>query len=142
MAEPNNLQRFLYAQQTTYAVALAELRQGRKTSHWMWFVFPQIAGLGHSPMARHYAIASMDEARAYLGRPTLGQRLRDCVRALQDLPQGHSAAGVLGDVDSMKLRSSLTLFEAAGGGDLFSVALNRWFGGVRDDATLTLLARR
>jgi uncharacterized protein (DUF1810 family) len=121
---------------------LAELRRGKKTSHWMWFVFPQLAGLGHSPTAQHYAVASLDEARAYLGHATLGQRLQDCVRTLQDLPHGNSAARVLGDVDAMKLRSSLTLFEAAGGGVLFSAALDRWFGGVRDDSTLTLLARK
>lgn len=139
--DPHNLQRFLDAQQDTYTAALAELRQGRKTSHWMWFVFPQLAGLGRSPTAQHYAVASLDEARAYLAHPTVGQRLRECVRALQDLPHGNSAAGVLGDVDAMKLRSSLTLFEAAGGGVLFSAALDRWFGGVRDDSTLTLLAR-
>ena len=138
---PHNIQRFLDAQQATYAAALAELRRGRKTTHWMWFVFPQLAGLGRSPTAQHYAIASLDQARAYLEHATLGQRLRECVRALQDLPHGNSAAGVLGEVDAMKLRSSLTLFEAAGGGGLFSAALERWFGGVRDDATLALLAR-
>ncbi len=128
------------ATQGTYAAALAELRRGRKTSHWMWFVFPQLAGLGRSPAAQHYAIASMDEACAYLAHPALGQRLRDCLRALQNLPYGNSAAGVLGKVDAIKLRSSLTLFEAAGGGPLFSAALDRWFGGVRDGATLMLLA--
>lgn len=108
----------------------------------MWFVFPQLMGLGRSPTAQHYAVASLDQARAYLEHATLGQRLRECVRALQDLPHGNSAAGLLGDVDAMKLRSSLTLFEAAGGGGLFSAALERWFSGVRDDATLALLARR
>jgi uncharacterized protein (DUF1810 family) len=91
-SDPHNLQRFLDAQQDTYAVALAELRQGRKSSHWMWFVFPQLAGLGRSPAAQHYAIASLDETRAYLEQATLGQRLRDCVRAMQDLPHGNSAA--------------------------------------------------
>lgn len=141
-SDPHNLQRFLDAQQVTYAAALAELRRGRKASHWMWFVFPQLAGLGRSPMAQRYAIASLDEARAYLEHPTLGQRLQESVRALQDLPPGNSAAGVMGDVDAMKLRSSLTLFEAAGGGVLFSAALDRWFAGVRDDATIKLLARR
>ncbi|MBZ9648106.1 DUF1810 domain-containing protein [Sphingobium sp. 3R8] len=140
--DPYNLSRFLAAQQSTYAAALAELRQGRKTSHWMWFIFPQMAGLGRSSTAQHYAIASLDEARAYLEHPNLGDRLRECVRTLESLPHGSSAAGVLGEVDAMKLRSSLTLFEAAGGGDLFSAALDRWFGGVRDDATLQLLARQ
>jgi uncharacterized protein (DUF1810 family) len=140
--DPYNLYRFLAAQQSTYAAALAELGQGRKTSHWMWFIFPQIAGLGRSPTAQHYAIASLDEARAYVEHPTLGDRLQECVQTLDDLPHGSSAAGVLGEVDAMKLRSSLTLFEAATGGDLFSAALDRWFGGVRDDATLRLLARQ
>lgn len=140
--DPYNLSRFLAAQQSIYATALAELRQGRKTSHWMWFIFPQVAGLGRSSTAQNYAIGSLDEARAYLRHPTLGDRLRECVRTLEDLPHGSSAAGVLGDVDAMKLRSSLTLFEAATGGDLFSAALDRWFGGVRDDSTLRLLARQ
>lgn len=107
----------------------------------MWFVFPQLAGLGRSRTAQHYAIASLDEARAYLEHPTLGQRLRDCVGAMQDLPHGNSAAIMLGDVDAMKLRSSLTLFEEAGSGVLLSAALDRWFGGRRDDATLRLLTR-
>ncbi|MFZ2994901.1 DUF1810 domain-containing protein [Sphingobium sp.] len=135
-----NLSRFLAAQQSIYAAALAELRQGKKTGHWMWFIFPQVAGLGRSSTAQHYAIASLDEARAYLEHPTLGDRLRECVRTLEGLPHGSSAAGVLGEVDAIKLRSSLTLFEAATGGDLFSAAQDRWFGGVRDDATLRLLA--
>ncbi|WP_188063201.1 DUF1810 domain-containing protein [Sphingobium sp. KCTC 72723] len=139
--DPHNLQRFLDAQHPAYATALTELRRGRKTTHWMWFVFPQLAGLGRSPTAQHYGIASLAQARAYLEHATLGQRLQECVRALQDLPHGNSAAGVLGDVDAMKLRSSLTLFEAAGGGGLFSAALERWFGGVRDDTTLALLGR-
>lgn len=140
--DPYNLHRFIAAQQSTYAAALAELRQGRKASHWMWFIFPQIAGLGRSPTAQHYAIASPDEARAYLRHPTLGDRLQTCVQTLNDLPHGTSAVGVLGEVDATKLRSSLTLFEAAGGGDLFSAALDRWFGGERDDATLRLLAQQ
>ena len=108
----------------------------------MWFIFPQLAGLGRSPTAQHYAIASLDEARAYLEHSTLGDRLRECVRTLEDLPHGSSAVGVLGEVDAMKLRSSLTLFKVATGDDLFSAALDRWFDGVRDDATLRLLARQ
>ncbi|MEJ7933961.1 DUF1810 domain-containing protein [Sphingobium sp. AN558] len=140
-ADPHDLQRFLDAQKSTYATALDELRRGRKCSHWMWFVFPQIAGLGRSPTAQHYAITSLDEARAYLAHPTLGSRLYESVQALQELPQCNSAVGVLGDTDAMKLRSSLTLFEAAGGRTLFSAALERWFGGMRDEATLRLLSR-
>lgn len=141
-SDPHNLQRFVDAQQGIYARALAELRRGRKASHWMWFVFPQLSGLGRSPTAQHYAIASVEEARAYLAHLTLGARLYGCVQALQDLPQGSCAVGVLGETDAMKLRSSLTLFEAAGGGALFSAALQRWFGGVRDSATLALMARK
>ena len=139
--EPHNLQRFLDAQRGSYASALAELRRGRKTSHWMWFIFPQFAGLGHSPTAQHYAIASLDEAQAYLEHATLGERLRECVQTLQAFPHDKSVIGVLGELDAVKLRSSLTLFESAGGGDLYSAALDRWFGGVRDDATQKLLAR-
>jgi uncharacterized protein (DUF1810 family) len=140
--DPHNLQRFLDAQHVTYTAAIAELRQGRKTTHWIWYVFPQLAGLGRSGEAQHYGIGGLDEARAYLAHDNLRARLRECVTAIQDLPHGNSAAGVLGEVDAMKLRSSLTLFEAAGGGVLFSAALDRWFGGVRDDATLKLLARQ
>lgn len=132
-----DLQRFLDAQQSTYASVLVELRSGRKTGHWMWFIFPQLAGLGRSATAQHYAIGSLDEAHAYLAHPTLGPRLRQCV---QSLPHDSNAVDVLGDVDAMKLWSSLTLFEAADGGDMFSAALERWFGGVRDEVTLKLLA--
>lgn len=139
-ADPYDLQRFLAAQQDTYATALSELRRGRKTSHWMWFIFPQVRGLGRSSIAQHYALASLDEARAYLAHAILGQRLRDSVGAMQDLPHGQSAAAVLGDVDAIKFRSSLTLFEAAGGGPLFGAALDRWFDGARDETTLTILA--
>lgn len=140
--ELHNLQRFLDAQRRTYGSALAELRRGRKTSHWMWFVFPQLAGLGHSPTAQYYAIASLDEAQAYLRHATLGERLRECVQTLQALPHDQSAIKVFGEVDTVKLRSSLTLFEMAGGGDLYSAGLDRWFRSVRDHATRDLLARR
>lgn len=140
--ECHNLMRFIEAQRDAYGIALAELHRGRKTSHWMWFIFPQLAGLGRSHIAQHYAIASLDEAVAYLEHITLGARLRECVQTLQALPLGNSAAGVFGEVDAVKLRSSLTLFESACGGDLFSAALDRWFSGVRDDATRKLLAGR
>ncbi|MEJ7935550.1 DUF1810 domain-containing protein [Sphingobium sp. AN558] len=107
-ADPHNLQRFVDAQQDTYATALAELRRGRKSSHWIWFIFSQIAGLGRSSTAQRYAITSVDEARAYLAHPTLGSRLRDCVQALQDLPQGNCAGDVLGETDAIKLRSVIS----------------------------------
>ncbi len=133
-----DLDRFVTAQAENYETALAEIRRGAKRSHWMWYIFPQIAGLGRSEMARHYALVSLDEARAYLAHPLLGARLRDCVAALQDLT-GTSAVAVFGEIDAVKLRSSLTVFEAAGGGALFIAALARWFDGSTDPATLALI---
>lgn len=138
MEQRFDLDRFMTAQETSYDAALAEIRRGCKRGHWMWFVFPQLAGLGRSPTARHYAIASLDEARAYLAHPVLGARLQACVEALQDLEHG-SAEAVFGDIDALKLRSSLTLFEQAGGERLFAAAIERWFDGRRDEATLRLL---
>jgi len=132
------LDRFVMAQATVYDIALAEIRRGAKRSHWMWFIFPQIAGLGSSDMAQRYAIGSLDEARAYLAHPLLGARLRDCVGALQDLT-GTTAVAVFGEIDATKLRSSVTLFVEAGGGPLFSAALDRWFDGRPDPATLERL---
>lgn len=138
MADRFELERFVQAQRAVYDQALAEVRSGRKRSHWMWFVFPQIAGLGHSSMAQHYAIGSLAEAGAYLAHPVLGVRLREMVSALQDLTEPNADA-VFGGIDATKLRSSLTLFEAAGGGPAFGEALDRWFDGERDQATLTRL---
>jgi uncharacterized protein (DUF1810 family) len=137
MSDPYDLQRFVDAQDRggTYDGALAELRDGRKTSHWMWFVFPQIAGLGNSPMAQRYAISSLDEARAYLAHPVLGDRLRGSARALTELDT-RSPDEVLGGIDAMKLRSSMTLFmRAAPGEPLFAQVLDQYFGGAADDAT-------
>jgi uncharacterized protein (DUF1810 family) len=134
-----DLQRFVTAQAGSYETALAEIRRGAKRSHWMWYIFPQLAGLGTSPMARRYAIASIDEARAYLEHPLLGPRLLACIRALQALPST-TAEAVFGGIDAKKLRSSLTLFMAAGGGPAFVEALQRWFAGQADDATLKLLS--
>ena len=139
MTDPYDLGRFVDAQDGVYEQALGELRRGRKTSHWMWFIFPQIDGLGHSAMARTYAIGSVEEARAYLDHALLGRRLRDCVAALQALPPT-SAERVLGGIDAVKLRSSLTLFLAASREPLFAEALDRWFAGERDPATERLLA--
>jgi uncharacterized protein (DUF1810 family) len=138
MPDPHDLERFVAAQDDrgTYDAALAELRAGRKTSHWMWFVFPQIAGLGHSPMARRYAIASLEEARAYLAHPVLGPRLLEAARALAALT-GRSAREVLGDTDAMKLRSSMTLFaRAAPEEPVFARVLEVYFQGSEDEATL------
>lgn len=133
-----SLDRFVEAQEPVHATALAEIRRGAKRSHWMWFVFPQLAGLGRSSTAQFYGIHSADEARAYLDHPLLGPRFVACVQALQDLPTSDAAA-VFGPVDAMKLRSSLTLFEAVGPQPLFAAALDRWFGGERDPMTLDIL---
>jgi uncharacterized protein (DUF1810 family) len=135
------LERFVIAQDArgTYTSAVAELRAGRKTSHWMWFVFPQLAGLGSSEMSRRYAISSLEEARAYLAHPILGERLEECARILTEL-NGKTAHDIFGPVDAMKLRSSMTLFaRAAPKSPLFRVVLDRYFGGVADDATDALL---
>ena len=139
--DSHQLERFRAAQDEggTYDRAVAELRAGRKRSHWMWFVFPQIAGLGRSPMAQRYAIASLDEARAYLADPVLGPRLRDCARILVGLG-GSDAAQVLGGIDAMKLRSSMTLFARADPDEpVFAEVLDRFFGGEQDAATLERL---
>lgn len=132
-------ERFIEAQAENYPSALAEISAGAKRSHWMWFIFPQIAGLGHSMMAQRFGIGSSDDAREYLAHPILGKRLRDCVSALQDLPHNKSAQEVFGPVDAMKLRSSLTLFIEAGAGRPFEAALERWFGGELDAATLAII---
>ncbi|MES2753520.1 MAG: DUF1810 domain-containing protein [Pseudomonadota bacterium] len=137
MTDLHNLSRFLTAQAGTYPTALAELCAGAKRTHWMWFIFPQLAELGHSPTAQHYAIRSLAEAQAYLAHPILGARLRECVAALQALPAERTAEQVFGAVDAAKLRSSLTLFTAAGAADL-APALGRWSGSP-DPRTLTLL---
>jgi len=141
MTDPFDLQRFVSAQADTFDGALAEISVGAKTGHWMWFIFPQMAGLGESAMARHYAIRSLDEARAYLAHPVLGPRLRACVAALDGLDLS-APEMVFGPVDAMKLRSCLSLFLAAGGGGAFRSALARWFDGQQDEATLALLADR
>lgn len=135
--DPHQLQRFIDAQERagTYNRALTELRAGRKTSHWMWFVFPQIEGLGRSRMAQTYAIGSIEEARAYLGHRVLGPRLRECARALLDL-SGRSATEILGEIDAVKLRSSMTLFaRAAPEEPLFQQVLDRYYDGSGDEAT-------
>ncbi|HEX5184110.1 MAG TPA: DUF1810 domain-containing protein [Allosphingosinicella sp.] len=140
--DPFNLARFVDAQAPVYARALAELRGGRKKSHWMWFVFPQLAGLGHSDRALFYAIGSRDEARAYLIHPLLGPRLAECTEAAL-LHSGRGAEAIFGPVDAMKFRSSMTLFEAAAQDKrtgTFAAALDSFFGGVRDAVTLGLLA--
>lgn len=133
-----DLDRFVAAQASTHDRALAELRAGRKASHWMWFVFPQIAGLGRSDTARFYAIRDRAEARAYLAHPLLGPRLHAATAAAIAAPG--DAEAIFGGIDAIKLRSSMTLFaEAADDPATFEAALDRFFGGERDPATLALL---
>jgi uncharacterized protein (DUF1810 family) len=139
--DPYHLARFVAAQESggTYQCAVAELRAGRKTGHWMWFVFPQVAGLGQSPTSRFYAISTLDEARAYLEHPVLGPRLRECADILAGLA-GTSAETIFGGIDAVKLRSSMTLFDRAGAGEpRFSQVLATYFGGQADPATDRLL---
>jgi uncharacterized protein (DUF1810 family) len=130
-----DLQRFVDAQSQTYDQALAELRAGEKRTHWMWFVFPQIAGLGRSGMAQRFAVSGLEEARAYLSHPTLGRRLVECARVLTDLDIADPVA-VFGSVDAQKLRSSMTLFaHAAPDEPVFRQVLDHYFDGTEDDAT-------
>lgn len=138
--DPFQLQRFVDAQKGTFDVALMELQAGRKQSHWIWFIFPQLAGLGRSPTAQFYGIRSIHEARGYLAHLMLGDRYRQAVEAILAWAGEKSAAEVLGDVDAMKLRSSLTLFENASGDPLFVRALDLLYEGP-DEATLRLLDR-
>ena len=139
-ADPFQLQRFVDAQERSIEVALAELHAGRKQSHWMWYIFPQLAGLGRSPTAQFYGIRSLQEARAYLAQPVLAQRYRDAVEAVLGWSGRRSANEILGSVDAMKLRSSLTLFENASGDSLLADSIEAFFD-VPDDATLSLLRR-
>ena len=140
MSEPFGLERFVGAQDGgVYEQALRELRAGAKRGHWMWFVFPQVAGLGRSSTAQHYALSGLEEARAYLAHPVLGPRLVECAQTLLEL-SGRDPVRVLGSVDAVKLRSSMTLFEAAAPDErVFAEVLERWFDGERDEATTTRL---
>ena len=139
MDDAYDLERFVAAQDAggTYESALAELRRGRKTGHWIWFVFPQLDGLGSSPMARRYAIRSLDEARAYLADDVLGPRLYTCCQALLEPDAGADAEAVLGGIDALKLRSSMTLFGLAAPREpRFARVLARWYGGEPDAVTV------
>jgi uncharacterized protein (DUF1810 family) len=140
-----SLDRFIAAQQPVYPQALAELRAGEKQSHWMWFIFPQIAGLGHSAMAQRFAIIDRAEAQAYMAHPLLGSRLADCTDTMLGWTGRRSAEAILGPIDAIKFRSAMTLFEAvslqaAGGGARYAQALAGFYGGERDGQTLTKLA--
>jgi uncharacterized protein (DUF1810 family) len=134
------LQRFLDAQQTNYATALAEIKAGRKRTHWMWFIFPQIAGLGFSETSRFYAIRDQAEAAAYLAHPVLGPRLIEISRSLLEL-ESTDANRIFGSPDDMKLRSSMTLFAALGANAVFQAVLDKFFRGAADEQTLRRLGR-
>lgn len=140
LADRLRLARFVAAQSGVYDLALAELRNGRKRTHWMWFVLPQLRGLGNSMMADRYGLEDLDEARAYLAHPLLGPRLEECVAALLAHAGSHSAAEIMGVVDAIKLLSCLTLFEAAGGGPVFARAIEAFYKGERDKRTLAMIA--
>ena len=137
--DPFDLNRFLAAQEGVYSTALAEIVQGRKLSHWIWYIFPQIDGLGFSAMSKRYAIKSDDEARAYLEHPILGLRLRECAEAVRRI-EDRTASQIFGSPDDMKLRSCLTLFAAVSPhGSLFHELLEKYYQGEPDEATLRLL---
>lgn len=139
MQKSYDLDRFVEAQADCYEQVARELRAGRKSSHWMWFIFPQIAGLGHSEMARRYAISSLAEAAAYLEHPVLGPRLRECTQ-LVNVVEGRSIDRILGYPDDLKFRSSMTLFaKAAPDEQVFREALEKYFGGEADRLTLERL---
>jgi uncharacterized protein (DUF1810 family) len=138
-SDPFDLRRFVDAQSRVYASVTAELAAGLKTSHWMWFVFPQLRGLGRSTTALHYGIGSDDEARAYWQHPVLGARLQECCELLLALPAQRTAEQIFGTIDALKLRSCLTLFERALPGEpLFGRLLERYCAGGRDAATLAM----
>ena len=131
----DDLSRFVLAQEGIYAGVLHELRRGRKVGHWIWFIFPQIAGLGHSATSQHYAVSSLHEARAYLAHPVLGPRLRECA-AIVLAASGRTALEILGPIDAMKLRSSMTLFHRAAPDEpVFRQVLERFYDGQADQAT-------
>jgi uncharacterized protein (DUF1810 family) len=139
--DPFDLERFLKAQAGVYGAVVDELRSGQKRSHWMWFIFPQFQGLGSSFHSQRYAIKSLAEARAYLEHPVLGPRLRECTRTVNGL-EGRSAWEIFGDIDEMKFRSSMTLFELASGAPSeFTTALEKYYAGQRDMRTLELVGR-
>jgi len=142
MSTSYDLGRFVSAQEGVYAGVLDELRRGRKVGHWIWFIFPQVAGLGYSAMSQQYAISSLDEARAYLAHPVLGARLRECA-AVVLATTGRTALEIFGSIDAMKLRSSMTLFHrAVPDAPVFAQVLERYYDGKADDATDARLGLR
>ncbi len=138
MANANNLQRFIDAQSSSYQTALAEIKNGRKRSHWMWFIFPQIKGLGLSETARFYALADAQEAKEYLAHPVLGARLREICHALLGVASS-DAHHIFGSPDDLKLKSSMTLFASLGTSPVFQQVLDKFYRGAQDDKTLRIL---
>jgi uncharacterized protein (DUF1810 family) len=139
--DPFDLRRFTGAQESTYLDALNELKRGRKESHWIWFIFPQIDGLGYSPTSKHYAIKSLEEVRQYLAHPVLGARLKECCEAVLALPP-QSISDIFGPPDDLKFRSSMTLFAVAAGRDsIFTKLLEKFLAGQPDEKTLEILRR-
>lgn len=138
--DPFRLKRFVEAQSDIYQRVVAEIRSGHKCSHWMWFVFPQMQGLGYSAMAKRYGITGLAEARAYLAHPVLGARLYECAKVLEGNDSHESAVAIFGSTDAMKLRSSLTLFaQVAGRESIFERLLDKYYAGERDDLTMAML---
>lgn len=138
--DPDDLQRFVEAQERVYQTVLAELRDGRKRSHWIWFIFPQLRGLGRSSTAHHYGIASRQEASAYLSHPTLGPRLRECTRLVAEV-DGRTAEQILGWPDCVKVRSCMTLFAAVAADPVdFQAVLDKFYDGRGDPVTLQMLS--
>jgi len=139
MNDPYNLQRFIDAQTSDYEIAMKEITQGRKRSHWMWYIFPQITGLGHSAMAQRYAITSLDEAIAYYQHPVLGKRLIEISKALLSLAT-KDATRIFGTPDDMKLKSCMTLFAMVPNADpVFGLVLKKFFNGIKDEVTLEMI---
>ncbi len=136
-----NLERFLDAQRFDYASALAEIKAGQKTTHWIWYIFPQMKGLGHSPNSQYYGITSLDEAKEYLSHPVLGTRLRKITEALLAI-EGKSAEEILSRIDAQKVKSSMTLFNAASPGDIFEKVLEKYYAGKVDGKTLGVMKCR
>jgi len=141
ITNPFDLQRFLDAQAPVYPLVLGELRAGRKQSHWMWFIFPQVAGLGQSAMAQRFAISSREEAVAYLGHNVLGSRLQECTNRVNTV-EGRTIREILGSPDDLKFHSSMTLFNAVSSDPEFAAAISKFYTGKRDQRTLDLLSRQ
>lgn len=133
-----NLNRFVETQEGIYSIALKELQEGRKRSHWMWYIFPQLKQLGHSYNAKFYGISGIEEVTAYLEHPILGQRIREVSETILNLP-GNGSEAIFGGIDAMKLRSSMTLFDLASPNDVFACVLDKYFNGQRDNKTLNII---